>query len=133
VTLSAGLAILRCVRVLLVIIFIAAASPVALASGGWLGFQTPSRNIVCNGSGSEIDCVVFSASPTCQKTWSVRRDGRASLHCLYANIGTDVPVLRYGRAVSRFGVRCVSRRSGLTCTNAAGHGFSLSRASQRTF
>ncbi|MFL5963092.1 MAG: DUF6636 domain-containing protein [Gaiellaceae bacterium] len=124
--------ILRCVRWLLAIILVATASPAALASD-WSGFQTPSRNIVCNGSSSQLDCVVFSASPTCQRTWSLRRIGRASLHCYYANIGTDVPVLGYGRAVSRFGVRCVSRRSGLTCTNTAGHGFFLSRDSQRMF
>jgi hypothetical protein len=124
---------IRSVRLLLVTMFVAAASPVALAFGGWSGFQTPSRNIVCNGSSSEIDCVVFSASPTCQKTWSLRRVGRASLHCYYANIGTEVPVLGYGRAVSRSGMRCISRRSGLTCTNTAGHGFFVSRESQRMF
>ena len=119
-------------RVLLVAIAAAVASPVALA-WDWSGFQTPSRNIVCNRTGTQIDCVVLSASPTCQKTWSLRRSGRASFHCLSANIGTDVPVLGYGRSMARFGVRCVSRRSGLTCTNTAGHGFSLSRANQRTF
>jgi hypothetical protein len=124
---------IRSMRLLLATIFVAAASPVALAFGSWSGSQTPSGNIVCNGSGSEIDCVVFSASPTCQRTWPLRRVGRASLHCYYANIGTEVPVLSYGHAVSRSGMRCVSRRSGLTCINTAGHGFFLSRESQRMF
>jgi hypothetical protein len=119
-------------RLLLASVLVAAATPVGLAAG-WSGFQTPSRNIVCNGSGSQVDCVVFSVSPTCQKTWSVRRSGRASFHCYFANIGTDVPVLQYGRAISLVGVRCVSRRSGLTCTNTSGHGFFLSRGSQRMF
>jgi Family of unknown function (DUF6636) len=119
-------------RVLLVLIVAAVATPVALA-WDWSGFQTPSRNIVCNHSGSQVDCVVFSASPTCQKTWSLKRSGPASFRCLYANIGTEVPVLGYGRSWTRSGIRCVSRRSGLTCTNAAGHGFALSRALQRRF
>jgi hypothetical protein len=121
------------VRVVLgVLVLVAVMCPAALAAG-WSGFQTPSRNIVCNGSAARVDCVVFSASRTCQKTWSVARVGRASLRCLYANIGTDVPVLAYGRSVTRSGIRCTSKRSGLTCTNPDGHGFFLSRESQRRF
>jgi uncharacterized protein DUF6636 len=88
---------------------------------------------VCNSDASGTSCVVFSVSPTCQKTWTVKRTGRASFHCYYSNIGTEVPVLAYGRSVSRFGVRCMSRRVGLTCTNTSRHGFFLSRESQRRF
>jgi hypothetical protein len=105
----------------------------AHASGGWTGFATPSRNIVCNGYPSKLYCVVFSASPTCQKTWMLKPTGRPAVHCLFANIGTEVPVLRYGRSVSRSGIRCLSTRRGLTCTNTAHHGFFLSRERQRTF
>jgi hypothetical protein len=54
--------------------------------------------------------------------------------CLFANIGTEVPVLPYGATVrSRTGMTCTSRRVGLTCRNARGHGFFLSRRSQRIF
>jgi hypothetical protein len=31
------------------------------------------------------------------------------------------------------GIRCTSRRTGLTCKNQSGHGFVLSRQSQRVF
>ena len=119
-------------RVLLVVIVAAVASPTALA-WDWSGFQTPSRNIVCNHSDGQIDCVVFSASPRGQKTWSLKRAGPASFRCRYTNIGTEVPVLGYGRSWTRSGIRCVSKASGLTCTNAAGHGFALSRDVQRRF
>ena len=99
----------------------------------WFGFRTPSGNIVCNGGAASVACVVFSASPTCQKTWSLRSTGRATFRCVYANIGTDVSALAYGRSISRGGIRCVSRRTGLTCTNRSRHGFFLSRGLQRTF
>jgi hypothetical protein len=104
-----------------------------LIAAVWFGFRTPSGNIVCNGGAASVACVVFSASPTCQKTWSLRATGRASFHCLYANIGTDVSTLAYGRSLGRAGIRCVSRRAGLTCKNRALHGFFLSRGLQRTF
>ena len=105
----------------------------ASASADWSGFATPTRNIVCNGSGLRLDCVVFSASRTCQKTWTLRTRGRAARHCYFANIGTDVPVLRYGRSIARSGIRCLSRRRGLTCANRDHHGFFLSRGSQRIY
>src|SRR2546423_1422641 len=92
------------VRFLVALTVAAVACPLAPASAGWSGFKTPSRNIVCNGDGSRIDCVVFSASPTCQKTWSLKPHGRSFFHCYYANIGTDVPVLPYGRSVTRSGM-----------------------------
>jgi len=42
-------------------------------------------------------------------------------------------VLAYGHQFRRDGITCVSRFSGLTCTNASGHGFFLSRQSWRVF
>lgn len=106
-------------------------APTALA--GWAGFATPSRTIVCNGSDSRIDCVVLSVSRTCQKTWTLKSTGRASMHCYYANIGTEVPVLAYGHSVTRDGMHCSSTRLGLTCTNRSHRGFFLSRQVQRVF
>jgi hypothetical protein len=118
----------------------AAAAPPVDASVHWFGFATPTRNIVCNrhSSGADtsndgVDCVLFSAGTECQKTWTIRRTGRTSVHCYFSNIGTDVSVLRYGQTWARGGARCVSERRGLTCTNLAGHGFFLSRAAQRVF
>ena len=127
-----------------VVVMIAAGGVFAVAAvhGGraatgsitWRGFQTPSHNIVCNGARSRIDCVVFSLSQTCQQTWSLRVDGVARHRCLFANICTEVPVLGYGATVrSGLGMRCASRRRGLTCSNRRHHGFFLSRTSQRIF
>ena len=43
------------------------------------------------------------------------------------------PVLDYGQAVSLGGISCVSAKTGMTCTNAAGHGFSVAKARQKLF
>ncbi|MCX7646596.1 MAG: hypothetical protein N2Z62_15040 [Rhodobacteraceae bacterium] len=45
----------------------------------------------------------------------------------------DAPVLGYGQSLARWGLRCTSRETGMTCTNAEGHGFTLSRRSQKVF
>lgn len=44
-----------------------------------------------------------------------------------------LPVLAYGSAWTRGGFTCRSEASGVTCTNADGRGFALSRAAQRLF
>jgi uncharacterized protein DUF6636 len=102
------------------------------------GFNVPSGNMVCNGGpyrgGHVLACAVFSeASARGQKLWSMRPSGRVSVGFLKSNAATDFPVLRYGRSRSWLGIRCTSRRSGLTCTNQSRHGFVLSRQSQRVF
>ena len=102
------------------------------------GFATPSRNIVCNAGpyhgGYVTVCTVFTAATAKgQKLWSMRTSGRVSVGFLMANVATDYPVLRYGRSWSWHGIRCSSQRAGLTCRNRSGHGFVLSRKSQRVF
>jgi hypothetical protein len=59
--------------------------------------------------------------------------GSVSVGYFQSNVATDLPILRYGRTWTWHGIRCTSRRTGLTCTNQAGHGFVLSRQSQRVF
>jgi hypothetical protein len=44
-----------------------------------------------------------------------------------------LPVLSHGDFWRSGGIRCKSERIGLTCINALGHGFSLSKESQRLF
>lgn len=102
------------------------------------GFKVPSGNMVCNGGpyrgGHVLACTIFSeASARGQKLWSMRPSGRVSVGFLKSNAATDFPTLRYGRSWSWLGIRCTSRRSGLTCTNQSRHGFVLSRQSQRVF
>jgi hypothetical protein len=43
------------------------------------------------------------------------------------------PVLAYGRVWRHFTFTCWSRRTGLTCRNPAGHGWTLSGARWRSF
>ena len=115
---------------------VAASAPVS-----WWGFQTPSGNIVCNrglpATGAPgLSCVVFSASVPGkgQKTWTLKARGVPRVLNVMGNIGTDhVRVLAYGRSWQRGALTCVSRSGGLTCRNAEGHGFALSRERQRVF
>ena len=102
------------------------------------GFNVPSGNMVCNGgpyrAGHVLACTVFSeVSARGQKIWSMRPTGRVSVGFLKSNAATDFPTLRYGRTWNWLGIRCTSRRSGLTCRNQFGHGFALSRQAQRVF
>jgi len=113
-------------------------SSAATAPVSWWGFATPSRNIVCNfgylGTKS-LSCVVFSAARVeqGQKVWTLPARGRPHVRFVVGNIGTEVPVLRYGRSWRRNSLSCISRRTGLTCRNRAGHGFTLSRERQQLF
>ncbi len=50
-----------------------------------------------------------------------------------AAIDGEQVVLAYGQTFKRGGLLCTSETTGVTCMNAAGHGFSLSRASQKVF
>lgn len=50
-----------------------------------------------------------------------------------AAIDGGAMVLAYGQTFKRGGLICTSETSGVTCMNAAGHGFSLSRATQKVF
>ena len=64
----------------------------------------------------------------------VRRAGRTILVC-HGDTAIDphARVLAYGHLFRRDAITCVSRFSGLTCMNASGHGFFLSRQSWRVF
>ena len=99
-------------------------------------FRTPSGNIIC-GTGPQsfrggVSCTVLSeANARGQKIWAMRRRGRVRLFRSNSNAPIEVRVLRYGRTYRGFGIRCASRRRGLTCRNRSRHGFFLSRDRQR--
>lgn len=102
------------------------------------GFLTPSGNIVCNAGPYRgrplIACTVFSeANSRGQKVWAMHPEGRAMVGFVVGNAASDMPKLAYGRTWSWRGIRCTSRRRGLTCTNRPRRGFFLSRQSQRVF
>ncbi len=122
--------------------------PTSSSADGY-GFMTPSGNILCNGSidGSDIACTIVERSGPlpqpkprdCTGYWGheiqLDRNGPARLACApraprRANYSDIAP---YGVG-ARFGqIFCQSERTGLTCRNADGHGFFLSRRQQRLF
>jgi hypothetical protein len=97
-------------------------------------FYTPSKNITCSlGDSTDflgVSCVSFKAPQT------VRMDpygrlrichGRRCLGCGCAPEG--IPTLGYGKQVAAGRFRCLSRRSGVTCTVIrSGKGFLITRA-----
>ena len=102
------------------------------------GFETPSGNIDCNAGRNDgtklVACTVFTTSSRKGlKVWSMRPTGRVYFGYVMGNPATGYPKLAYGRTWTWHGFRCRSERSGLTCTNRSGHGFVLSRQSQRIF
>jgi hypothetical protein len=127
----------RVVRATLVpgILFIAMTAP---SSASAAFFTTPSRNIIC-GTGPQafrggVSCTVLSeAGARGQKIWAMRRRGRVRVFFSMSNAPVEVRVLRYGRTYRGFGIRCASRKRGLTCRNRSRHGFFLSRDRQRVF
>jgi hypothetical protein len=45
----------------------------------------------------------------------------------------NAAVLDYGHSVVSDGITCTSAKSGMTCKNAEGHGFTVARAKQQAF
>ncbi|TFL17564.1 DUF6636 domain-containing protein [Jannaschia formosa] len=121
--------------------------PFAASADGY-GFRTPSGNIFCNGSveNGDISCTIVERSgfppmprPTsCGALWghafSLGSTGPARMECSNpARKSSYTDVAPYG-VTGTFGpITCQSETSGLTCRNRSGHGFHLSRASQRVF
>lgn len=65
---------------------------------------------------------------------SMRRTGRPGLVC-HGDTAIDprARIVRYGTSIRVGPFTCVSRMTGLTCSNAGRHGFFLSRESYRLF
>jgi hypothetical protein len=112
-------------------------------------FETPSRNIACgwfSGLGGSLRCEIRSLlRPTpprpasCDVDWgyglAMGRTGRARVLCAGDTVRRtgSVRILAYGTTWRRGGFRCTSERTGLTCRNASGRGFFLSRERWRVF
>lgn len=110
-------------------------------------FTTPSRNIGCialNTSGAwDLRCDIREHSyrapaqpSSCQEDYgdslTLARTGRARWTChgdtaLPPANGYGFRTLRYGNSLRTGPFRCTSRVSGMTCTNASGRGFVISR------
>lgn len=123
------------------------ASP-ALADD-YVGFQSPTGNIHCAiyawANGAEARCDLRELTPSytrrplgCDGDWgfafAVGDRGEGVLACVGDTVRDPRnPVLPYGEAFSLGGISCVSAKTGMTCTNAEGHGFSVARARQKLF
>ena len=114
-----------------------------------LFFHSPSGNIACmiaTGAWAEARCDIFEMTTRlppppadCDLDY-----GHAFAIGLQASKGTrlcvgdtvadpNAPTLNYGEEINLGGFRCRSEKTGMTCTNPAGHGFRLSKARQDLF
>ncbi len=130
-----------------------AASDGALAdlqANDYVTFRTPSRNIFCAYSvltdePAYLRCEIRSGikpmparpqNPECVwgRAVGMRKAGRPSYLCISDTVfDPQAKTLAYGSTWSRNGFRCSSQPAGLSCRNAAGHGFFLSREQTRLF
>lgn len=103
-----------------------AAAPTALAVAA---FVTPNRAAYCGVSEGEPPLRLICWRPGDGFTLDMRRLGRARGKPYARNrgyYGAAGRALRFGQAWSVRGYwKCVSRRTGLTCTNHANHGWWL--------
>lgn len=120
-----------------------------LAAQDYTAFQTPSGNIHCviwGGPDAELRCDMrdltpsyHTAPPDCELDWGFSfavgpRSQQGMLACVGDTvINEGAAKLDYGSTLSAQGFSCTSEKTGLSCQNAAGHGFALSKARQRLF
>jgi hypothetical protein len=119
------------------------------------GFRTPSNNIHCliedwraddGKPKSQLRCDMAQLSgpippkpADCEFDWgqayAIMGDGLAGQRLCYSDtvMNPAYLVLPYGAAWQRGGYTCKSETSGLTCVNGLGHGFALSKQTQRLF
>lgn len=126
-----------------------AGAAAAAAAADDIEFQSPTGNISCglysDGADTSVRCDMskpvpsYTAPPAgCEFDWgsslAVSATGKGVLACVSdPAAGPDAPVLPYGEALSLGGISCVSAKTGMTCTNGGGHGFSVALARQRIF
>jgi hypothetical protein len=131
----------------LAMVAILGATPAAAADG----LKMPSGNIVCTVQDpdanlvGELRCDTRNFRSTkdrppkdCHLGWgdafSIAQSGKSERICHGDTImHEDVMVLPYGMTWQHGAFTCRSQPSGLTCFNAQGHGFSLSKSSHRLF
>jgi hypothetical protein len=105
-------------------------------------FALPSGNIGCTMAASGVTCMIASITyepptvPGCTGDTGhvvVLNDDGFAFECVDgappAVAGDDVPVLEYGSSETAGDYTCVSASDGVTCTDSAGAGFKLARAS----
>lgn len=109
-------------------------------------FKSPTGNIHCAilADPAELRCdlIEVNAVPPrpegCDLDWGhafgLTAQGPGQPLCVGDTvISPEAEILDYGQAISEQGFTCLSGRDGMTCTNAEGRGFALSRRVQRLF
>ena len=125
-----------------------------LAAGGAsaeyrpIGFQMPSKNVYCqffalDGPATlRCDMMQIDVQPRapfpCEgdygRAFEMTARGRAERICRGDTLyDPSLPALAYGEVWQHGGFTCRSEQTGLTCFNAMGRGWSLSRARQEVF
>jgi len=114
------------------------------------GFRSPTGNIHCQFFAADGDAVIrcdlrqvsnrsLPRPRNCDLEWGQAfeisgRGTRGAPLCYGDTVQDDrLPVLAYGQHWQGGGLTCISEQSGVTCRNARGHGFTLSRAKQSVF
>ena len=144
-------------RILLLVAVVAAAVAVGgsgsargAARATLIAFRTPSGNIGCvfdseSPTSASLRCDIRTGlrprpakPPRCDLDWgdsyTMSPRGRVVLTCHGDTaILPQSHVVRYGTRWSKSGFVCVSRVTGLRCTNRSGHGFFMSRAHSYRF
>jgi hypothetical protein len=125
------------------------------AQEGQPGFRTPSNNIHClieewkadhGKPQSQLRCDAAQLTgpvppkpADCEFDWgqafAVAGDGRSGQRLCASDtmMNPGYRVLPYSESWRRGGYTCQSETSGLTCVNGLGHGFALSKRTQRLF
>jgi hypothetical protein len=130
------------VRLALAAVAAALAAPAGAAAA--VHFRTPSGNIGCYADRSYIRCDIgrtAAKSPpqpaSCDldygNAFEMGRTGRPRRICHGDTVLGGPRVLHYGQTLRAGGFTCTSGFSGLTCRNAGGHGWFLSRERVRLF
>lgn len=134
-------------RLLIVsIVAVCCAAPV-LADG--FGFRTPSGNIYCNGEALDpyLGCTIVnreagsapSGLGSCpagrELNVEINETGSVRVECGRAagRLSTYTDIANYGVSANFGRITCRSERTGFSCRNADGHGFTLSRRAQQVF
>ena len=100
-------------------------------------FQLPSRNIGCAFAEDVLRCDILSGlvpepGEPCELDWVGIVFGEhhaAAPQCAGDTVyDQEAPTLAYGQSWARGGLRCESRRTGLSCANEDGRSFTLARA-----
>jgi hypothetical protein len=110
------------------------------------GFKTPSGNIYClveenDNLRCELSQNTAKLPPKpkdCDLDWGnsfvMDLKGKASRLCHGDTIAnSNYPVLAYGKTWRSQGFSCLSKASGLTCTNQAKKGWQISKTAQKLF